>query len=168
MIQCQAIARQDELQGNLFSAKQYKDIGTFLTAANQLKGLQKSETQESLLPPFSVCLARKVAFCKKPNVFINSTLASSLSPSLFFHKSPGYDFNEIEDIPPSKLHTEFLKTGFKEMLLPDEIQSSCTTLAGKTARMPPKSESLSQPNWKCINIPIQEGLAAVETVPYIM
>lgn len=118
MIQCQAIARQDELQGNLFPAKQYKDIGTFLTAANQLKGPQKSETQERLLPLFGVCLVRKVAFCKQSNVFINSTLASSLSPSLFLHKSPGYDFNEIEDtLPPSKLHTGFLKTGFKEMLL---------------------------------------------------
>ena len=120
MIQCQAIARQDELQGNLFPAKQYKDIGTFLTAANQLKGPQKSETQGPLLPLFAVCLVRKVAFCKESNVFINSTLASSLSPSLFLHKSPGYDFNETEDTPPlpSKLHTGFLKTGFKEMLLP--------------------------------------------------
>lgn len=108
MIQCQAIARQDELQGNLFPAKQYKDIGTFLMAANQLKGLQKSETQESLLPLFSVCLASKVAFCKEPNVFINSTLASSLSPRLSLHKSPGYDFNEIEDNPPTLQVTHWI------------------------------------------------------------
>lgn len=50
----------------------------------------------------------------------------------------------------------------------DEIRSSCTTLAGEAAQMPPKSELLSQPNWKWINIPIQEGHAAVKTVPYIM
>lgn len=101
MIQCQSIARQDELQGNLFPAKQYKDIGTFLTVANQLKGPQKSETQESLLPLFGVCFVRRVAFCNESNAFSNGVLASSLSPSIFLHKSPGYDFNEIEDTLPS-------------------------------------------------------------------
>lgn len=34
--------------------------------------------------------------------------------------------------------------------------------------MPPKSESLPQPNWKCINIPAQEGHAAAETIPNTM
>lgn len=96
-----------------------KILAPFLTAANQLKGPQKSETQELLLPLFGVCLARKVLFCKELNVFTNSTLVSSLSPSLFLHRSPGYNFNETEDaLPLSKLYTGFLKTGFKETLLP--------------------------------------------------
>lgn len=96
-----------------------KILAPFLTAANQLKGPQKSETQEGLLPLFGVCLAKKVVFCKESNVFINSMLVSSLSPRLLLHTSPGYNFNEIEDtLPLSKLYTGFLKTGFKEMLLP--------------------------------------------------
>lgn len=134
MIQCQAKARQDELQGNLFPAKQYKDIGTFLTAANQLKGPQKSETQEPLLPLFGVCLARKAAFCKESNVFINSPLASSLSPSLFLHKSPGCDFNETEDTfppPPPSYTLDSWRPVSRKCYSRDEIQSSCTTLAGR-------------------------------------
>lgn len=142
-----------------------KILAPFLSAANQLKGPQKSETQEGLLPLFGVCLARKAVFCKESNV---SLIACWLLPFL-----QDFSSTEVLDIILMKLRIPSPSPSYtldssrlvsRKRCSRDEMQSSCATLAGENAKMPPKSESLPQPNWKCINIPAQEGHAAVETI----
>lgn len=168
MIQCQAIARQDELQGNLSPAKQYKDIGTFshcCKSAQRATEIRNPRTTSSSFLGFALqgkwCSARNRMF---------SLIARWLLPFL-----QAFSSTEVLDVILMKLRTpspsytlDSWRLVSRKRYSPDEIQSSCTILAGQTAQMPPKSESLPQPNWKCVNIPPQKGHATVETVPNTM